>query len=145
MEMTNIPFGLAQWHEVPETVHPGETGIARWRTRQSAPSGSGLSSIHPAIAQTIGAKKATSCMCSMACWKPNWEMAAASPSIEGPGPQVADAAQPHRSSTKEGARLFIVDEVEAACVQSRHRTMGITLSSKRHDPKPTGMVGPAVV
>ena len=34
MEMTNIPFGLTDWHEVPETVHPGETGIARWRTRQ---------------------------------------------------------------------------------------------------------------
>jgi len=34
MEMSDIPFGTTDWATMPETVHPGERGIARWRTRQ---------------------------------------------------------------------------------------------------------------
>jgi len=33
MHMSDIPFGTTGWSAVPETVHPGETGTARWRTR----------------------------------------------------------------------------------------------------------------
>ena len=34
MKMSNIPFGTTDWNEVERTEHPGETGVAYWRTRQ---------------------------------------------------------------------------------------------------------------
>ena len=34
MEISDIPFGTTDWSRVPETVHPGESGAARWRTRE---------------------------------------------------------------------------------------------------------------
>ena len=34
MDMQNIPFSTTDWAEIPPTQHPGETGVAYWRTRQ---------------------------------------------------------------------------------------------------------------
>ena len=34
MKMSGIPFGTTDWSEVPVTEHPGETGVATWRTRE---------------------------------------------------------------------------------------------------------------
>ena len=34
MQMSDIPFGTTDWENVPETIHPGETGTATWRTRE---------------------------------------------------------------------------------------------------------------
>ena len=34
MQISDIPFGTTDWSTVPETVHPGETGTALWRTCQ---------------------------------------------------------------------------------------------------------------
>lgn len=33
MHRSDIPFGTTDWATVPGTVHPGEIGTARWRTR----------------------------------------------------------------------------------------------------------------
>lgn len=32
MKIPATPFTMTDWSQVPETVHPGETGEARWRT-----------------------------------------------------------------------------------------------------------------
>jgi hypothetical protein len=32
MEIPTLPFTLTEWSQVPTTVHPGETGQALWRT-----------------------------------------------------------------------------------------------------------------
>jgi hypothetical protein len=32
MKIPALPFTITDWSKVPETVHPGETGEARWRT-----------------------------------------------------------------------------------------------------------------
>jgi quercetin dioxygenase-like cupin family protein len=32
MNIQNIPFSSINWPEVQETLHPGETGFATWRT-----------------------------------------------------------------------------------------------------------------
>ncbi len=34
MEMVGIPFAGTDWSEIPATEHPGETGVALWRTIQ---------------------------------------------------------------------------------------------------------------
>src|SRR3954470_1160266 len=33
MQITDIPFGTTDWATIEPTKHPGETGIATWRTR----------------------------------------------------------------------------------------------------------------
>ena len=33
MNISEIPFGITDWNQVECTEHPGETGIAYWRTR----------------------------------------------------------------------------------------------------------------
>ena len=33
MKMTDFTFGATNWPEVERTEHPGETGVAYWRTR----------------------------------------------------------------------------------------------------------------
>ena len=32
MDMRNIPFGTTNWSQIEATEHPGETGMAYWRT-----------------------------------------------------------------------------------------------------------------
>ena len=32
MKIEDVPFGVTDWGRVPKTGHPGETGIACWRT-----------------------------------------------------------------------------------------------------------------
>ena len=32
MPITGVPFGVTDWSAIPPTDHPGETGMARWRT-----------------------------------------------------------------------------------------------------------------
>ena len=32
MKIENVPFGVTNWSAVPKTEHPGETGVAYWRT-----------------------------------------------------------------------------------------------------------------
>src|SRR5512138_689925 len=34
MQMQDIPFGTTDWSTVEETTHAGDSGEARWRTRQ---------------------------------------------------------------------------------------------------------------
>jgi quercetin dioxygenase-like cupin family protein len=109
MEMREIPFGLTDWSAVEPVEHRGETGVAVWRTR------------------TFGALRVRRVDYSAGYRADHWcEKGHILLCLEGeleteladgrtfrltPGVsyQVADGAEPHRSSTAIGARLFIVD------------------------------------
>ena len=109
MEMKNIPFGLTEWDDVPETVHLGETGVARWRTRE-------FGGIRVRVVQYSAGYRADH-------WCEKGHILLVLDGVletelgdgrtvtlrAGTSYQVADGAEPHRSSTKDGARLFIVD------------------------------------
>jgi hypothetical protein len=34
MQLSDIPFGTTDWSRIEKTEHPGDTGLAHWRTRQ---------------------------------------------------------------------------------------------------------------
>jgi quercetin dioxygenase-like cupin family protein len=109
MQMSNIPFGTTDWAEIPETVHPGETGTARWRTRE-------FGGIRVRIVEYSAGYRADHW-----CDKGHilfvldglleTELAGGRKVTLRPGTsyQVADGEEPHRSVTATGARLFIVD------------------------------------
>ena len=108
MKMSNIPFGTTDWNEVERTEHPGETGVAYWRTRQFDNVRVRMVEYSPATWRTTGAARAI----SSSAWTASCtELEDGRRFVLTPGMsyQVADQAEPHRSSTPTGARLFIVD------------------------------------
>ena len=60
MQISDIPFGITDWSTITATEHPGEAGMALWRTRTFGRFASGWSNTRPAIARITGVRRATS-------------------------------------------------------------------------------------
>ena len=109
MQMTDIPFGTTDWSAVERTEHQGETGVAYWRTRT-------FGGIRVRLLEyTAGYRADHWCAKGhlLLCLEGELltELADGRTFVLRPGMsyQVADGAEPHRSSTAVGARLFVVD------------------------------------
>lgn len=110
MEIENIPFCMTNWQDAERTEHPGEHGMAEWRTRH-------FSSIRVRMVD-YSANYLADHWCSkghiLLCLegKLYTELQDGREFVLTPGMsyQVADGAEAHRSRTgPEGARLFVVD------------------------------------
>jgi len=109
MQITDIPFGLTDWSAVEPTEHPGTTGTAFWRTRQFGPIRVRMVEYTPGYLADHWCEKGHILLCLSG--RLDTELADGRRYVLTPGIsyQVADGAEPHRSSTDEGATLFIVD------------------------------------
>ncbi len=109
MEMSDIPFGTTDWSEVERTEHPGETGKAYWRTRNFGPIRVRMVEYTPGYLADHWCQKGHLLYC--VAGELDTELADGRRFTLTPGMsyQVADGAEPHRSSTTDGATLFIVD------------------------------------
>ncbi len=109
MEMKNIPFGITNWLEIEPTVHKGETGMAYWRTQQFDAIRVRLVEYSPDYLADHWCKKGHILLCLEG--ELHTELADGREFTLTPGVsyQVADDAEPHRSYTRTGAKLFIVD------------------------------------
>jgi hypothetical protein len=109
MDMTNIPFGTTTWSQVPQTEHKGETGVARWRTQQFGPIRVRMVEYSAGYLADHWCEKGHILLCLEG--QLHTELADGRQFVLTPGVsyQVADHAEAHRSSTKTGAKLFIVD------------------------------------
>jgi len=109
MEMSDIPFGIIDWSEVEKTEHKGETGTAYWRTRQFGGIRVRMVEYSPGYLADHWCSKGHMLLCIEG--ELHTELADGRKFILTPGVsyQVADDAEPHRSSTSTGAKLFIVD------------------------------------
>ena len=109
MDMTNIPFGVTDWNTVEPTEHPGITGMAIWRTRQFGDIRVRMVEYSPGYVADHWCEKGHILLCLDG--RLETELADGRTFVLTPGVsyQVADHAEPHRSSTAIGARLFIVD------------------------------------
>jgi hypothetical protein len=109
VNISDIPFGVTDWSGIEATTHPGETGIARWRTRQFGTIRVRLVEYSPDYLADHWCAKGHILLCLDG--ELHTELADGRRFILNPGMsyQVADGAEPHRSSTAHGARLFIVD------------------------------------
>lgn len=109
MEMKNIPFGTTDWAKIVPTEHKGETGMAVWRTQQ-------FDNVRVRMVEYSAGYRANH-WCSkghiLLCLEGelHTNLADGREFILTPGLsyQVADNAESHRSYTKIGAKLFIVD------------------------------------
>lgn len=109
MQMAGIPFGTTDWDDVPVTVHKGERGEARWRTRQFGDIRVRMVEYSPGYVADHWCSKGHILLCLAG--ELHTELADGRTFTLTPGSsyQVADEAEPHRSRTGTGATLFIVD------------------------------------
>jgi hypothetical protein len=109
MQMQDIPFGTTDWTSVPATEHPGETGCAFWRTRKFGAIRVRMVEYSPGYLADHWCEKGHILLCIEG--ELETELADGRVFTLRPGMsyQVADGAEPHRSRTPGGAKLFIVD------------------------------------
>ncbi len=109
MRIENVPFGTADWDRMPVTAHPGESGIAYWRTIE-------VGNIRVRVVEyTPGYVADHWCSRGHVLFVLDGELVTELENGErhvlrsGQSYHVAEGAAPHRSRTDVGARLFIVD------------------------------------
>jgi hypothetical protein len=109
MRMTDIPFSTTDWSAVDETCHPGESGEARWRTKQFGAIRVRLVRYSPGYLADHWCAKGHILFCLEGDLTTALQDGRAVELQAGMSYQVADDTMPHRSSSKSGATLFIVD------------------------------------
>jgi uncharacterized cupin superfamily protein len=109
MEMAGIPFATTDWSKIDATEHKGERGIAHWRTRQFGSIRVRLVEYAPGYIADHWCSKGHILLCLEG--ELHTELQDGRKYVLRPGMsyQVADGAEPHRSSTTTGAKLFVVD------------------------------------
>jgi hypothetical protein len=109
VKLQGIPFETTDWSAVAATEHPGESGLARWRTRQLGELRVRIVEYSPGYLADHWCEKGHVLLCLEG--ELLTELADGRSFVLRPGMsyQVADGDAPHRSSTVTGARLFIVD------------------------------------
>ena len=109
MEMSNIPFGTTDWRQVETTEHVGDTGKAIWRTKNFDNIRVRIVEYTPGYLADHWCVKGHILLCLEG--ELVTELADGRKYVLKPGMsyQVADNAEPHRSHTDKGAKLFIVD------------------------------------
>ncbi len=109
MEMNNIPYGVTDWSQIEPTEHRGEKGVAIWRTQQFGTIRVRLVEYSPGYFADHWCTKGHILLCLEG--ELHTERADGRKFVLTPGMsyQVADNAEPHRSNTTSGAKLFIVD------------------------------------
>ena len=109
MLMRDIAFGTTDWSSVPQTVHPGQTGTAYWRTRDFSGIRVRMVEYSPGYLADHWCSKGHILLCLEGELETELEDGRVFTLKPGMSYQVADAAEAHRSRTAVGARLFIVD------------------------------------
>ena len=122
MRIADIPFNTVDWATVETTEHPGELvdgarGVALWRTRNFGPADDHdgrairvrMVEYAPGYLADHWCQKGHILLCLEG--RLDTELADGRTFTLTPGMsyQVADGAEAHRSSTRTGAKLFIVD------------------------------------
>jgi hypothetical protein len=109
MQMSDIPFGTTDWSQVPRTEHHGERGLAYWRTRQFGALRVRMVEYTPGYVSNHWCSKGHILLCTDGELRTELKDGRVFTLRPGVSYQVADGAEPHRSSTEVGATLFIVD------------------------------------
>ena len=109
MDIADLPFGTVDWNAVEATTHAGVTGEARWRTRRFGEVRIRMLEYSAGYQSDHWCSKGHFLLCIEG--ELDTELADGRRFTLKPGMSyhVADGAEPHRSSTRAGARLFVVD------------------------------------
>ena len=109
MQMEGIPFGTTEWSTVERTEHEGDAGVAYWRTRHFGGIRVRMVEYTPGYVANHWCVKGHILLCLEGELHTELADGRTFTLTAGMSYQVADDAEPHRSHTDVGARLFIVD------------------------------------
>ncbi len=109
MHMSSIPFGTIDWSKVESTEHKGEVGFAVWRTKVFGDIRVRMVEYSPNYKSDHWCVKGHILLCVHGELHTELKDGRSFTLRPGMSYQVADNAEPHRSRTSVGARLFIVD------------------------------------
>ncbi|PVE25027.1 hypothetical protein DC522_07365 [Microvirga sp. KLBC 81] len=109
MKMSDIPFGTTDWSTIEPTFHPGEAGHATWRTRQFNDIRVRMVEYSPNYLADHWCSKGHILFVLEGELVTELEDGRVFTLTAGQSYQVADQAEPHRSKSPNGAKLFIVD------------------------------------
>ncbi len=109
MQFGDLPFTTTDWASVPATEHPGERGVARWRTIHVGKVRVRMVEYSPAYVADHWCKRGHVLLVLEGELLTELEDGRSFTLRAGMSYEVADDVAPHRSRTTTGARLFIVD------------------------------------
>ncbi|HIO93270.1 MAG TPA: hypothetical protein EYG68_10585 [Leucothrix mucor] len=109
MKLSNIPFGTTDWSTIEPTKHQGEQGVALWRTQQFDDIRVRMVEYSAGYLADHWCEKGHILFCLEGELHTELEDGRKFVLKAGMSYQVADNAEPHRSSTTTGATLFVVD------------------------------------
>ena len=109
MRIENVAFGVTDWSKVPATEHPGETGVAYWRTVEQGNIRVRMVDYSPGYLADHWCERGHVLLVLEGELVTELKTGGSVVLGSGQSYQVADGASAHRSRTAAGARLFIVD------------------------------------
>jgi hypothetical protein len=109
MKIEDLPFGTVDWNQVEVTTHAGACGEARWRTRRFGDVRVRMLEYSAGYLADHWCNKGHFLLCLEG--ELETELADGRRVTLAPGHSyhVADGAAPHRSSTRTGAKLYVID------------------------------------
>jgi quercetin dioxygenase-like cupin family protein len=109
VQLNDLPFGITDWASVEATEHRGTEGTATWRTRQFGEVRVRLVEYSPGYVADHWCVKGHILFCIEGELQTELADGRSFTLTPGSSYQVGDDAEPHRSRTAAGAKLFIVD------------------------------------
>jgi hypothetical protein len=109
MKLSGFPFEITDWSKVPGEKHAGEKGVATWRTRNFGDVRVRMVEYSAGYLADHWCEKGHIVLCVEGEFTTEHKDGTSHILKSGMSYQVADGAEPHRSFTKDGAKLFIVD------------------------------------
>ncbi|MEJ2793680.1 DHCW motif cupin fold protein [Iodobacter sp. LRB] len=109
MKITDTPFCTTDWSAIERTEHTGEKGVAYWRTQYFGDLRVRMVEYSAGYLADHWCSKGHILLCLDGELLTELEDGRRFTLSAGMSYQVADQAEPHRSSTVSGAKLFIVD------------------------------------
>lgn len=109
MKMHNIPFGTTDWSQIERVEKSAQVGQAFWRTQQFGDVRVRIVEYMPGYVSDHWCIKGHILLCLEGEMHTELEDGRTFTLTAGMSYQVADNAEPHRSTSPLGAKLFIVD------------------------------------
>ena len=109
MNIEEVPFRTIDWQQVPPTEHPGKTGKALWRTIEEGNIRVRMVEYTPGYFADHWCSRGHVLLVLEGELVTELQDGRTFKLTPGTSYQVANDAEPHRSHTRTGAKLFIVD------------------------------------
>src|SRR5512147_1555575 len=108
MHIASIPFGTTDWSQLTPSEHRGERGYAHWRTQSFGDIRVRMVEYTPGYLANHWCVKGHILLCMEGELHTELQDGRQYTLTPGVSYQVSDNAEPHRSYTSTGAKLFIV-------------------------------------